>query len=119
MIGVVLNAVNTKGGYGNYYYYYYTYYGADGTRQEKAFTAQKRRARYKGMSMCEFIDLHNHILPGIDDGAPDLEVSLKMIEAALEVGVTTLVCTSHIMPPHYDNSTGNLVALTKKSGGCS
>jgi tyrosine-protein kinase Etk/Wzc len=35
MIGVVLNAVSTKGGYGNYYYYYYTYYGADGTKHDK------------------------------------------------------------------------------------
>lgn len=43
IIGVVLNAVSIKGGYGNYYYYYYTYYGADGTRQEKRSERKKEQ----------------------------------------------------------------------------
>lgn len=62
--------------------------------------------------MCEFVDLHSHVLPGIDDGSPNIETSMKMIQAACESGVTTLVCTSHIMPPHYDNSAKNLRNLT-------
>lgn len=41
------------------------------------------------------IDLHTHILPGLDDGAQDLDDSLGMAELALESGVDLLVATPH------------------------
>lgn len=41
------------------------------------------------------IDLHTHILPGVDDGSDSLESSLEMAELALESGVTTIVATPH------------------------
>jgi len=41
------------------------------------------------------IDLHTHILPGLDDGSPDMEESLAMAELAVEGGVHTLVATPH------------------------
>lgn len=50
------------------------------------------------------IDLHSHILPGIDDGAPDLDVSLEMARIAVASGVTVLACTPHILPGVFDNS---------------
>jgi protein-tyrosine phosphatase len=50
------------------------------------------------------IDLHCHILPGIDDGAPDLTTSLNMARASVAQGVTTVACTPHILPGLYNNS---------------
>ncbi len=47
-------------------------------------------------------DLHCHILPGVDDGARDLDVSLSMIEAARVAGVTSMVCTPHCRDPFFD-----------------
>ncbi len=47
-------------------------------------------------------DLHCHILPGVDDGAADLGVSLRMLEAARAVGVTSMVCTPHARSPYFD-----------------
>jgi protein-tyrosine phosphatase len=41
------------------------------------------------------IDIHTHILPGIDDGSNSLEVSLTMAEQALDGGTTILVATPH------------------------
>lgn len=41
------------------------------------------------------IDIHCHILPGVDDGAKDLEMSLAMARASVEDGVRTMICTSH------------------------
>lgn len=44
------------------------------------------------------IDLHCHILPGLDDGAFSLDESLMMAEAAYESGTRGIVCTSHSGP---------------------
>jgi len=49
------------------------------------------------------IDLHSHILPGIDDGAKDLETSLSMARLAEADGTTHIACTPHFMPGVYDN----------------
>ncbi len=48
------------------------------------------------------IDLHAHILPGLDDGARDLDESLAMARLAVRDGVTTMACTPHVWPPRYD-----------------
>src|SRR4029079_17858109 len=50
------------------------------------------------------IDLHCHILPGIDDGARDLETSLAMARAFVADGVSIVACTPHILPGLYHNS---------------
>ena len=50
------------------------------------------------------IDLHCHILPGIDDGAADLSVSIAMAKAFVRDGVSVVACTPHILPGLYHNS---------------
>lgn len=49
------------------------------------------------------IDCHCHILPGIDDGAPDVEVSVAMARAFVADGVVAVACTPHILPGVYHN----------------
>lgn len=41
------------------------------------------------------IDLHNHVLPGVDDGARDLNQALRMLEIAAGEGITHVACTPH------------------------
>lgn len=50
------------------------------------------------------IDLHSHILPGIDDGAKDLSDSIAMAKQAMKAGVTHMMCTPHILQGYYDNT---------------
>lgn len=49
------------------------------------------------------IDLHCHILPGIDDGADSLETSLEMARIAVADGIVLTACTPHQMPGYYEN----------------
>lgn len=53
--------------------------------------------------MISMIDIHTHILPGLDDGANDWEDTLNMARAAVAEGITTLVATPHHANGRYDN----------------
>jgi protein-tyrosine phosphatase len=50
------------------------------------------------------IDIHCHMLPGIDDGARDLNTALVMARLAVEDGITTTICTPHIYPGLFENT---------------
>lgn len=47
------------------------------------------------MVLNSFTETHCHILPGIDDGSPDVETSLKMIAKLQEQGAEAIICTPH------------------------
>ena len=48
-------------------------------------------------------DIHSHILPGIDDGSPDVETSVFLIEGLMKLGITNAVATPHIIGDLYRN----------------
>jgi protein-tyrosine phosphatase len=50
------------------------------------------------------IDLHCHLLPGIDDGPPEMDMSVAMARLAVADGVKTMVCTPHILPGLFENN---------------
>ena len=50
------------------------------------------------------IDLHSHLLPGIDDGVRTLEESVKIIKKFKDMGYTRLITTPHIISDSYPNT---------------
>lgn len=51
-----------------------------------------------------FTDIHNHILPGIDDGAQTVDDSKRLLKSFSEFGVQNFIATPHIMHNYHDNT---------------
>ncbi|WP_107853129.1 tyrosine-protein phosphatase [Oceanimonas marisflavi] len=60
------------------------------------------------------VDLHNHLLPGLDDGAADLGEALAMARAAVANGITHCVCTPHMQPGKFNNDRASISAAFKQ-----
>ncbi len=58
------------------------------------------------------IDIHSHILPGVDDGAADWEETLALARAAASDGIRTIVATPHHANPKYWNYASEVKELT-------
>ena len=55
------------------------------------------------------IDLHNHILFGIDDGPKAIEESIQMCRIGHQDGIRTIVATPHILPGIYQNNRSTIL----------
>ena len=55
------------------------------------------------------IDIHSHLLPGIDDGARTFEDSLRLTQALQALGVTEIITTPHIIQHVWDNTHEQIV----------
>ena len=51
-----------------------------------------------------FVDIHCHILPGIDDGAANVKASIELIEKLTQLGVSQFIATPHVMKDYYPNN---------------
>ncbi|MGA9046990.1 tyrosine-protein phosphatase [Sulfuricurvum sp.] len=57
-----------------------------------------------------FVDLHSHLIPGIDDGAKTMEESLELIRTLSELGYRKLITTPHIMHDMYRNTPESILS---------
>jgi protein-tyrosine phosphatase len=51
-----------------------------------------------------FVDMHSHLLPGIDDGAKDLDTSIAMIQKMAANGIKNIITTPHVLGDVYPNT---------------
>ncbi len=49
-------------------------------------------------------DMHSHILPGIDDGATDVEMSIQLMQGMYDAGIRKFVATPHVMADIHRNT---------------
>lgn len=64
-------------------------------------------------------DIHSHILPGIDDGSPDVESSLKLIQGLTDAGIHKFIATPHIIGDLYRNTPETIhTALEETKEAC-
>ncbi len=52
------------------------------------------------------VDIHSHLIPGIDDGSPDMQTSISFLENLLKLGYEKVITTPHIMTDLYPNDSG-------------
>lgn len=52
-----------------------------------------------------FVDIHSHLLPGIDDGAKDIDTSIALILKMASYGIKNFITTPHVLGNVYPNST--------------
>ena len=62
------------------------------------FNLFKSKPTLKELIPKEFVDIHSHVLPGIDDGAKNVEESLLLISEMKKLGFSKVICTPHIYP---------------------
>ena len=60
------------------------------------------------------IDLHNHILPGLDDGPRSIEESIAMAKAAVADGIRAIVCTPHWVRGTHPNTRAVIIRKTRE-----
>ena len=60
------------------------------------------------------IDIHCHIMPGVDDGSQDMATSLEMLRIAEKNGITHIILTPHHKPMHHNVSPEHNVLYRKK-----
>jgi len=66
----------------------------------------------------DLIDIHTHILPGVDDGAQDLKEALAMAEAAVKDGVNLLAATPRVCPGMFDNTRAEILKKVETLNQC-
>lgn len=55
------------------------------------------------------LDIHSHLIPGIDDGSDSMETSLQLIQALQQLGFKHLYTTPHVMSDLYPNTKANIL----------
>jgi protein-tyrosine phosphatase len=68
------------------------------------FNLFKSKPTLKELIPKGFVDIHSHILPGIDDGAKNIEESLTLISEMKNMGFSKIIATPHTYTGLYDNT---------------
>ncbi|MBS1917759.1 MAG: hypothetical protein JST87_15920 [Bacteroidetes bacterium] len=68
------------------------------------FSIFKKKENTQSDFSALYCDMHSHLIPGIDDGSPDLNTSIELIKGMMELGYKKIITTPHIMWDMYKNT---------------
>jgi protein-tyrosine phosphatase len=74
---------------------------------------KKKKDTSLNLSVLE-VDMHNHLLPGIDDGLETMENTLAFAREMIDLGYKKIICTPHILPGVHDNTPTIILDCLKK-----
>ncbi|TCN51536.1 histidinol phosphatase [Flavobacterium circumlabens] len=75
----------------------------------------KSKPFLKDLLSDNYVDIHSHLLPGLDDGAKTIAQSIKLATAFQEIGISQFVTTPHIKHHFWDNSAQSILANQKET----
>jgi tyrosine-protein phosphatase YwqE len=78
------------------------------------FFFSKNRSVLKDIIPDNYVDIHSHLLPGIDDGAKTFAETLNLTRSLMELGVTQLITTPHIIQFVWENDRKQILSANKK-----
>lgn len=68
------------------------------------FFFKKKYTRLHELIPSEFVDIHSHLIPGIDDGSKKAEDSLNMMKSLQKIGFSQFISTPHIFQSVWNNT---------------
>lgn len=72
------------------------------------FNLFKSKPTLKELIPQGFVDIHSHILPGVDDGAKDLKESIELLSAMKKMGFSKIIATPHTYPGVHNNDNNDI-----------
>lgn len=63
----------------------------------------------------DYVDIHSHLLPGIDDGAVVFEDTLALVQSLQSIGMSQFITTPHVMNKVWDNTPENIMLLADQT----
>lgn len=76
------------------------------------FSFFKKNKSLRELIPSDYVDIHSHLLPGIDDGAKNFDNSLSLLQSLQEIGFSQFITTPHIIKNVWDNTT-EIIERTK------
>ena len=58
-------------------------------------------------------DMHCHLLPGVDHGAPDIDSAINLVQDEIDMGITHIIATSHVTECTFENTPASLLQAGK------
>jgi tyrosine-protein phosphatase YwqE len=75
----------------------------------------KSKPTLKDLIPDNYVDIHSHLLPGIDDGSTSFAETLLLTQGMLEIGITQFITTPHIIEHVWENTKNDIQLLETKT----
>ncbi len=68
------------------------------------FSFFQKKIKLTSMFPSDFVDIHSHLLPNIDDGSVSMEESVALLRRMHGYGIKNIICTPHVMESVWENT---------------